>query len=98
MKQEHYVHPTGLAAATTAGIIYVVCAALVSLWPLQTIQFFSNWLHGIDLSGILTVQPLSVGRFFIGLISIVVFFYIVGALYAWLYNLCVWHCKKRKWI
>lgn len=99
MKQtEHYVHPAGLAAATTAGIIYVICAFLVSLWPAQTVAIFGSWLHGIDIAKISTLKPLAFGSFLVGLVSVMVVFYTAGALYAFLYNKCVAHCKRKQWI
>lgn len=93
----HYAHPTGLAAAITAGVVYTVCAAFVALWKTQAVRFFNDWFHGIDLSA-LPAPQLTWGAFLRGLVEVVLFFYLVGLLYGWTYNKCVDHCKKRGWI
>ncbi len=94
----HYVHPTGLAFALTAGLVYALCTAVVALWPTKTLNFFSNWFHGIDLSKISVAPQITIGSFIIGLIEVLIAAYAIGAFYAWAYNKCVAHCKKRNWI
>ncbi len=94
----HYVHPTGFAFGLTAGLAYALCAALVALWPAQTVNFFSNWFHGIDLTKIYAAPQITPGNFITGLIGVIIAAYLVGAFYAWVYNKCVGHCKKRNWI
>jgi len=94
----HYAHPTGFALGLTAGIVYVICASLVWLWPAQTVRFFASWFHGIDLTRIAVAPQLTFGTFIIGLIGIVLFAYAVGLIYGWIYNKCVVHCKRMGWI
>lgn len=94
----HHVHPTGLAFGLTAGLVYVLCAALVALWPAQTVNFFSNWFHGIDLTKIYVVPQITFGNFITGFIGAVIAAYLVGAFYAVVYNKCVAHCKQRGWM
>lgn len=94
----HYAHPTGFALGLTAGIIYSVCTLLVAFWPAQTIKTFNYWFHGIDLSQIYALPSITIGTYLIGLIEVVLFFYVTGLLYGFLYNKCVGHCKKRGWI
>ena len=94
----HYIHPTGLAFGLTAGIIYSLCAAIVAVWPAQSVSFFSSWFHGIDLTKIAATPDITAGSFAVGLVSIILFAYITGAVYAWAYNACTYHCKKLGWI
>ncbi len=94
----HYPHPAGVAAGLTAGIVYAVCAAVVTLWPTQALSFFANWFHGIDLVKIAVPIQITASSFVVGLIGVIISFYIVGFIYGWLYNICYIHCKKRKWI
>ncbi len=93
-----YLHPFALAAGLTSGIVYGVCAAAVWLWPRQTVGFFATWFHGVDLMRIAAPLQLTVSNFVLGLIGTVLFAYVVGLLFAWLYNRCYVHCRKRKWI
>ena len=92
----HYVHPTGLAFGLTGGLVYVLSSAFVALWPTQAINVLSNWVHGIYLTNV--APQITLGSFIIGLIGVIVAAYLVGAFYAWAYNKCVTHCKKRGWI
>ncbi len=98
VQRPHYVHPTGLAFALTGGLLYVICAAFVALWPRGTISFFSKWFHGINLTEIAATTQITVGNFMIGLAGVVITAYLTGAFYAWTYNKCVAHCIKRGWI
>ncbi len=91
-------HPRGLAAGLTAGIVYIICAAAVTLWPAQSLRFVALWLHGIDLTKIAAPVQLTVGKFVLGLFGVVLSFYILGVVYGLLYNLCYAHCKRKKWI
>ncbi len=93
-----YQHPAGLAASLTAGLVYIVCAAAIAFWPAPTMSLFASWFHGIDLASVAAPLQLTVGTFFIGLISTMLFMYITLFIFAWLYNQCYDHCKKRKWI
>lgn len=91
-------HPIGVAAGLTAGVVYLICAVVITLWPTQILKFFASWFHGIDLTKLAIPVQLTLGRIILGLISIVLFFYFIGFIYGLLYNLCYIHCKKRKWI
>lgn len=93
-----YLHPFGIAAGLTSGIVYTVCAAAVVLWPQAVLKFFASWFHGIDLMSIAAPGNVTWGSFFLGLIGTVLFAYLVGLLFGWMYNLCFAHCRKRKWI
>jgi len=88
----------GMAAGLTAGIVYVLCVVAVVLWPAQSLRFFANWFHGIDLTEMAVPVQLTFNGFMIGLFGVVLFFYLVGFTYGLIYNLCYAHCKKRRWI
>jgi len=94
----HYPHPTGFALAGTVGILYTVCAAVVSLWPMQIIRFFNGWMHAIDLSRIYIPPQITIGSFLLGLLGVMVTAYVTGFVFAWIYNKCVAHCKRKGWI
>lgn len=99
MKSSHpFTHPAAFAAAITAGIVYVLCALAVGLWPGPTLRLMQDWFHGIDLSRIATMPDITAGSFLRGLLSIVIFTYLVIVLYVWLYGKCVVHCQKKGWI
>ncbi len=94
----HYTHPTGIALGITAGMVYSICALFVFLWPTQTVRFFSDWFHGIDIGSLFIAPQLTFGTFFNGLIKVIIFFYITGVIYGFVYNKCVAHCKRKGWI
>ncbi len=96
--ERKYEHPTGLAAALTGGAVYILCSAAVALWPAQSVRFISTWFHGIDISQIAVDPAITIGSFLVGLVEVLIFFYLIGFGYAWIYNQCLSHCKKRKWI
>ncbi len=73
---------TANAAATTVGIIYVVCRLLVGLFPDLMMSIAQSWFHGLTLGS----WNLESGSFIIGLISAVVSAWIVGYLFAISYN------------
>lgn len=94
----HYAHPTGFALGLTSGIIYALCAAVISIWPVQAVKFFSDWFHGIDLMRLFVPPQLTFGVFIRGLVEVMLFFYITGVVYGFVYNKCVAHCKRKGWI
>jgi len=96
--KSHYVHPTGAALSVTSGIVYAVCAFFVKMWPMRSIRFFSDWFHGIDLTQIAVIPQITIAGFIRGLIEVMIFTYLAGVLYAWLYQKCEEHCKRKKWI
>ena len=98
--EEKKLHPwpVALALSLVTGIIYLFCALLIWVFPTGTIRFFSYWFHGIDISKIAATTPINLSVFIIGLISIMIFSVIVGAIFAGLYNKCLHHCIKKGWI
>jgi hypothetical protein len=79
----------GAALAVTVGIVYVICAVAVALFPDGTLAFFSTWLHGVDLTLVKrpATKPLTAGEWIYGFVSAVVAGYVAGALYGWARNL-----------
>jgi len=78
------VNTVGLTTGIVAGIASIVCAILFWIAPAFTLNLFGSLFHGIDLSKITTT--LSFGRFSLGLIVSVILGYLVGALFAFVYN------------
>ena len=77
----------GLAMAITLLIVNILCAAAVALWPDGTITVFNSFAHGLDFRVVKSTEPLGLGRFLLGLISIGVIGFVVGAVFAWSHNL-----------
>lgn len=70
-----------MAAAGTMGIVYVICAVFVALWPDFSIQLFGWLTHLVNL----TVDVTFIGAIF-GLLQVVIYTYIGAYLFAWLHN------------
>lgn len=92
------LHPRSLAVGLTAGVVYTICITIIALWPTQAMSFFVSWFHGIDLTKIAVPIQLTFSKFIVGLLGVMLSFYIIGLIYGLLYNLCYAHCKKRGWI
>lgn len=82
---KHNPITTANAAAVTTAIVYVVCRFLVGLFPEVSMNVARSWFHGIDISKI-SAWNLSTESFFLGIISATVFAWLVGYLFANLYN------------
>ncbi len=79
---------TGVALAVTLAIVYALCAAAFALWPAATLDFFNAWFHGLNLAGLQAgAKPFTVGVFVYGLVDIVAFGLVTGAVFAVSYNL-----------
>lgn len=75
----------GLALATTSVILYIICAVLYWVIP-ETLVNYANYLfHGIDIT-LITNKSMTFGNTIIGLILIFISSYLIGALFASLYN------------
>lgn len=96
--KSHYLHPTGFALGLTSAALYTICAILIAWQPQQTLTFINMWLHGITLQPLMISYQFTIGRFLTGLISITLAGYITGALFAFFYQRCETHCKRRGWI
>ena len=76
---------TGLALATTSGILYIICAIWFWLSAKTALLYFDSLFHGIEVSAI-AEQSLTFSGVIIGLMLIVISAYVIGALFAMLYN------------
>ena len=77
---------TGSALAITAVLMNGICAALIALWPAESISFANAWMHGVDLQLIRATAPPTLGGFLYGAIGLAVISFVVGVVYAWVYN------------
>ena len=75
----------GYSLAAVSGIVYLACAILVAIAPSWTVSFFGALFHGIDIAQIART-PVPLGSAVLGLVEIVVLGYVVGWLYAKIYN------------
>jgi hypothetical protein len=76
----------GLAFAGTAAALNVVCTVAVMLWPDGMIAFANSWAHGVDLKIIKATAPISAGGVIYGLMGLALVSFVVGAVFAWIYN------------
>jgi len=77
----------GLAAALTLMVINTLCAAVVAIWPDATLNIINSFAHGLDIRAVKSTEPMGLGRFLVGLISIGVIGFIAGAVFSWSHNL-----------
>ena len=75
----------GITLAITSIVIYIMCAVLYWIIP-ETLTKYVNYLfHGIDIS-LITNKAMTLGNTIIGLVLIFISSYLVGVLFASLYN------------
>ena len=72
------------ASAAVTGIIYIFCAAAVAIFPGISKTIAESWFHGISLETLWTAAPR--GNFVLGLLTAVAGVWLIGWLFAWLYN------------
>ncbi len=68
-------------------VINTLCAAVVALWPDAALSVVGSFAHGLDLRSVKSTDPMGIGRFFVGLISLGVIGFIAGLVFAWSHNL-----------
>lgn len=83
MKHNPLVTANAVAATTT--IVYVACRALVGFFPEISMNIARSWFHGIDISKI-SAWNLSAESFILGIVSATISAWLVGYLFAKLYN------------
>jgi len=71
-------------SAIITGLVYLICSFGVSVFPVFSKNLAQSWFHGFDLANTWSVAPR--GNFVLGLISAVVGMWLVGWVFAWLYN------------
>ncbi|MEK7495188.1 MAG: DUF5676 family membrane protein [Patescibacteria group bacterium] len=82
---KHNPTVTANAVAVTTVIVYVVCRFLVALFPELFLNIARSWFHGIDIGKIASFD-LSTSSFILGLVSSSLTAWLVGYLFAKLYN------------
>ena len=83
MKHEPVV--TANAVAATTGILFVVCRVFAGLFPGALFAIGKSWFHGIELTQS-NGWNLSASGFLLGIISATITAWLVGYLFAVLYN------------
>jgi hypothetical protein len=77
--------PTGTAFAVTVGIGYTACALVFRLWPEAALVFMNSLFHGLDFRKLQAVPgPFDFGGFLVALAGIVVWAFLMGALFGWI--------------
>ncbi len=76
-----------VALAITMSLAYMACAVAVDLFPEPSINFFNAWFHGLDISVLRAHKPNTIGVFIYGLIGVAAIAFLVGWVYATVYNL-----------
>ena len=79
-------HQFSLAAATTFGIMYILCAGFTALWPGLAMQLLGWVAHIVNVDKFAGGVEVSLGGVAIGLLEIVVYSYVATYLFASLYN------------
>ena len=90
MENGHYcqINKNGfaLAAGGVMGVIYVVCAIFVTLWPDFAFQLFGWLVHLVNVDKFAGDIAITFGGFVAGLLQAVVYSYIGAWLIALLHN------------
>ena len=76
----------GIGLAVTLALLSVLCAVAFVLAPDATLDFFGAFMHGLDLKSVKSVAPVSFGRVLYGVIGLSIIGFIVGFVFAWIYN------------
>ena len=82
---KHQPYATANATACTAILLYATCALLVAIAPELTINIFQSWFHGIDISQIATWNVTG-GSLFMGFVTMTGYAWVMGYIFALLYN------------
>jgi hypothetical protein len=76
----------GATLALTLAVTYTVCSLLYALMPERGIDFVNALSHGLDFRKLGEPMPFTFLMFIYPLFVLVVWGFLVGALYAWLHN------------
>ena len=75
-----------LAAASTFGLAYTVCALFVVVAPDLAIRLIGWLFHLLNVEQFAGDVAITSGAFIGGLVEVVVYSYLVAWLFAWFYN------------
>jgi len=88
--KKHYcqINKNGFALATSGvmGVIYIVCAIFVALWPNFALQLFGWLVHLVNVEKFASDVAITLSGFIFGLLQAVIYTYIGAWLIAWLHN------------
>ena len=80
------IHKFALAAAGTLGLVYLVCAAFVAVAP-EAAMTLLGWLtHIVNVDKFAGDVAITFPALLFGLIQVVVYAYLMMAIFAWLHN------------
>ncbi|MBI2498810.1 hypothetical protein HYV88_01050 [Candidatus Woesearchaeota archaeon] len=79
------VNASGIALGLTFLIVSVVCLLLVLIAPGFALSLFGSFMHGIDITKI-AITPGFDGRTILGFIVVFISGYLIGAVFASIYN------------
>jgi hypothetical protein len=82
---KHNPTATANAAAVTVGVFYILCRILVGIFPNLMFTFAEALLHGMALTQVGTWN-LTLGSFTLGLIASSVSAWVIGYVFAVVYN------------
>lgn len=85
IKRKINANATGFALAITLTLINIFCLLLLLIAPNFFLNLFGSFMHGLDLSKI-AVTPSIGADTFIGIIVTFVGGYIIGVVFATIYN------------
>ena len=74
------------AVACIIGLVYVVCAIFVTLWPDLALRLFGWLVHLVNIDKFAGDVNITAGGFIAGLVQIVIYSYVIAWLIAWLHN------------
>ena len=88
--EKHYcrINKSGfaLAASGAIGVVYIVCAVFVALWPEFALQLFGWLVHLVNVEKFAGDVAMTLGGFILGLVQAVVYAYVGAWFIAWLHN------------
>lgn len=87
----------GSALALTGAAINLICAVAVYFFPDAAVSFVNSWVHGLNLSLIVSDKPWTLGGMAYGLFGVSLTGFLGGALFAVCYNLtgrCSGGCRE----
>jgi len=82
---KHEPNATANAVAVSVAIIFVLCRIAVALFPDLAMAVAQSWFHGLEISKV-SGWNLSLDAFIIGLITSTIGAWLVGYLFAIVYN------------